>query len=223
MLIDAHVHCAPNSLCARCQPEEIPALMQAKGIDGIVLSNHCYGDHLKQFGEPDAQVAAFLDAYRRCRAAGAAIGFPVLFGAEIMLVNVEHRPEILLFGLTEEQFVEGFPFHTRTLEDLYDFCEEHDILMSQAHPMRARQNCVPADFRYLHALESCNPGFDGPTHIGELHRMAMEHHLFETAGSDFHAAFTAGLCAMIVPDGITTSGELRDAIRAGKTSWTLRR
>lgn len=222
MKIDAHVHCAPHSKCAQCAPEDLPAILKAAGIDGMVLTNHCYHYHLSQFGEDrEAQIEAYLDAYHRARAAGEAIGFPVLFGAEICLTGVPRNPEILVYGMSEEQFREGYPFDTRTLEDLFAFCEAHNILMSQAHPMRERQNCQPVDPRYVHAYEVCNPGFDGPQHVEELCRLTEEYGLLQTGGSDLHAAFTAGAAYMQVPDGITTSEELRDAIRAGLTSWTM--
>lgn len=102
MKIDLHVHCLPASPCAAIQPEELPGLYQKAGLDGLVLTNHVtrhLNGYSTDYGE---QAEMYIETYRRAKTAGEAVGFTVIFGAEVKLERYEHHPEFLLYGMTEE-------------------------------------------------------------------------------------------------------------------------
>ena len=219
MKIDLHTHCLPVSLCAEHQAEELPGYFRQAGVDAIVLTNHCYPAHCDPLSpDPKEQARIYLDTYHRCKAKGDAVGVKVFFGAEIKLINESHCPEFLLYGLSEQDFAESYPLYNHTQKELFDFCNEKDILMVQAHPFRFEQGHAPADMRYVHGIEAYNPHPSFDSRIAEAVKLATEHGKIMTSGSDFHVNGQVGAAGMIVPDGIEDQFMLRDFLRTGKPS-----
>ena len=217
MKIETHAHCQPISRCAHHEPELLPAFFQAKGVGAIVLTNHCYPYHCDPLS-PDLaeQARIYVDVYRRCKAAGEPLGVKVFFGAEIKLVNEPNAPEFLLYGLSEETFLASYPLYNHTQKELFEFCNENDIVMVQAHPYRTEQGYAPADMRYVHGIEVYNPHPLFDSRIADAVRLAEENGKLMTAGSDFHVEMQAGVAGMTVPDDISDQFMLRDYIRTGK-------
>lgn len=217
MKIDMHVHCLPISLCAHHAAEEIPEIFLKKGIDAFVLTNHCYPLHLESVSKDlREQAQIYVDIYHRCKAKGDEVGVKVFFGAEIKLINEPHKPEFVLYGLSEQDFIDSHPIYNCTQKELFDFCNEKNIVMVQAHPFRIEQKYEPADMRYVHGVE-CNshPSFDG--RFDKVIELAKENGKIITAGSDFHFDREDVYGGMIIPDEITDQFMLRDYIRQGKT------
>ena len=219
MKIDMHTHCQPVSKCAWHEPEQLPGFFMEAGIDAIVLTNHCYPYHCETLS-PDLaeQARIYVDIFRRCKAKGDELGFKVFFGAEIRLMREPNLPEFLLYGLSEETFLEFYPLYDYTQKELFDFCNEKDILMVQAHPFRTEQGHAPADMRYVHGIEAYNPHPSFDSRITEAVRLATQHGKIMTSGSDFHVSGQAGGAGMIVSDDIADQFMLRDFLRTGKPS-----
>lgn len=217
MKIDLHTHCLPVSRCAHHQPEELPAMFASAGLGAIVLTNHCYPGHCEPLGDtPGQQARAYVDIFERCKQAGDAIGLRVFFGAEVKLINEPNRPEFLLYGLKTEDFLASYPLWPLTQQELFDYCNRHDILMVQAHPFRQEQGYSPADMRFVHGVEIYNPHPLFPFRFEEGLALADSHGLRKTAGSDFHVVSQAGNAGLIVPDSITDQFMLRDHLRSSK-------
>lgn len=219
MKLDLHVHCKPVSLCAHHPPEELPAHFQKAGMDGFVLTNHCYPAHCEPLcpGDPAGQAQAYRETYRRCKAAGDAIGVKVFFGAELKLINEPHQPEFLLYGISEEDFLASYPLWDKSQAELFAFCEAHDILMVQAHPYRTGQGYEPADMRYLHGVEIYNPHPHFDPRVADCVALADAHgKTVRTAGTDFHVGPQAGGAGVIVPDTVADQFALRDFLRTGQ-------
>ena len=217
MKIDMHTHCLPVSRCACHDPEQLPAFFMEAGIGAIVLTNHCYPYHCENLSpDPSEQVRIYLDIYRRCRDKGEELGFRVFFGAEIRLMREPNMPEFLLYGLSEQDFVETYPLYNCTQKELFDFCNEKDILMVQAHPFRTEQGHAPADMRYVHGIEVYNPHPSFDSRISDGVRLAKENGMIMTSGSDFHVNGQAGGAGMILPDTILDQFMLRDFLRTGE-------
>ncbi len=211
MKIDTHTHCLEVSRCAEHTPEELPALFKKAGFDAFVLTNHCFPGHLEYFGHDSrVQIKAYIDTYRAAAKAGREIGIKVFFGCEIRLINVEHTPEFLLFGITENEFERSFPLYTLTQRELFDYCNENRLLMYQAHPFRIEQGHHLADLSYMHGLEVYNghPRFD--PRFYQLRAFAKSCGLGMSAGSDFHYAPQAGNCGMLADASVESSEDLRD-------------
>ena len=216
MKIEMHAHCQPISRCAHHEPELLPAFFKEQGIGAIVLTNHCYPYHCDPL-HPDLseQARIYVDVYRRCKAAGEPLGVKVFFGAEVKLVNEPNAPEFLLYGLSEETFIESYPLYNHTQEELFDFCNQNDILMVQAHPYRTEQGYAPADMRYVHGIEVYNPHPCFDSRIADALRLAEENGKLMTSGSDFHVNMQAGVAGMVVPGDIGDQFMLRDYLKTG--------
>ena len=214
MKIDLHTHCLPISRCAHHNPEEIPQFFLDKGIDAIVLTNHCYPAHCEPLStDLKEQAKIYVDVYNKCKKAGEKIGLKVFFGAEIKLINEPNKPEFLLYGLSEEDFINSFPLYKSTQKELFDFCNQKNILMVQAHPYRVEQGYAPADMRYVHGVEIYNPHLLFDPRFDDALKLAVDNEKIKTSGSDFHIKGQAGLAGMIVPDNIEDQFMLRDYLR----------
>lgn len=218
MKIDMHSHCKPASLCSHHQPEQLPEMFKAKGIDAIVLTNHCYPTHCKTLGESyEEQAQVYVDTYHRCKTSGDAVGIKVFFGVELKLINEPNHPEFLLYGISEEDFLSSFPLWEITQKELFDFCNEKDILMVQSHPYRTEQGYAPCDMRYVHGIEIYNPHLLFDARYDDALKLAIDNKKIKTSGSDFHVERQAGLAGMIVPDHIVNQFMLRDFLRQNKS------
>ncbi len=212
-----HTHCLPVSLCAQYQPELLPVYFSEGGMDAIVLTNHCYPSHCDALSSDlKEQARLYVDAYHRCKEKGDSIGFKVFFGAEIKLINEPRTPEFLLYGLSEQDFLDSFPLYGCTQKQLFDFCNEKDIIMVQAHPYRKEQGYAPADMRYMHGIEVYNPHPSFDARFEQALALADEHGKLKTAGTDFHTQSQVGSSGMILPDSIEDQFMLRDCLRSEK-------
>lgn len=217
MKIDMHTHSLPVSLCAHHLPEELPQMFLAKGMDAIVLTNHCYPHHTDKLS-PDLkeQAKIYVETYRQCKKSGQEIGLKVFFGVELKLINEPNRPEFLLYGLSEKDFIDSYPLYNLTQKELFDFCNQKDVIMVQSHPYRTEQGYAPADMRYLHGIEVYNghPEFDA--RFEDALALAEQNHKIKTSGSDFHIKQQAGFGGMIVPNDIKDQFMLRDYLKGGR-------
>jgi hypothetical protein len=207
----------PVSACAHHDAPLLPQMHKDAGVDAIVLTNHCYHSHLERLSaDPIEQAKIYVETFHRAKEAGDQIGFKVFFGCELKLINEPNRPEFLLFGISEEDFLSSFPLYRKTQKEVFDFCNAKDILMVQAHPYRVKQGYAPADMKYVHGIEIYNPHPHFNSRLEDSIALAEENGLFKTAGSDFHVSSQAGNAGMIVPDDINDQFMLRDYIKTGK-------
>lgn len=216
MKIDLHTHCRPVSCCASLGPEEMAEHFKNNGLDAIVVTNHYHPGHCGAISEDlDVQKNVYAETVRRCREKGKEIGLKVFFGAELKLVREPNEPEFLLYGLSEELFLETYPLYCMSQKELFDFCNEHDILMVQAHPYRTEQGYAPADMNFVHGVEVYNPHFVFETRFEDALALAEKHSLLKTAGSDFHVPEQVGMAYIEVPDDIEDQFALRDFLKKG--------
>ncbi len=213
-----HTHCLPISRCAHHPAEELPKFFAKKGIDAIVLTNHCYPAHCEPLS-PDLneQAKKYIETFYRCKTAGEQIGFQVFFGAEIKLIHEKNNPEFLLYGFSERDFIESYPLYHSTQKELFDFCNQKNIIMVQAHPYRMEQGYAPADLRYIHGIEILNSHPLFQNRFEQALMLADQNSLLKTAGSDFHIQDQAGNAGMIVPNDIENQFMLRDYLRKKET------
>lgn len=217
MKIDMHTHCRPVSCCAHHQPEEIPQMHKDAGIDAIVLTNHCYRAHMVNLSDDlNEQAKIYVDIFHRAKEAGEKIGLKVFFGCELKLMNEPNKPEFLLYGLSEKDFLDSFPLYNESQKTVFDFCNEKNILMVQAHPFREKQGYRPADMNYVHGIEIYNPHPHFAPMFEESVELARTNNKLMTSGSDFHVQSQVGNAGMIVPDEISDQFQLRDYLLRGE-------
>lgn len=217
MKINMHTHCKPVSLCAHHEAELLPEIFKSRGIDAIVLTNHCYPNHCDKLSDDlKEQAKLYLDTFYRCKAVGDTVGLKVFFGCEIKLINEPNKPEFLLYGFSEQDFIDSYPLYNSTQKELFDFCNKHDIVMIQAHPYRIEQGYAPADMRYVHGIEVYNPHPLFDARFEASLKLAEDNRILKTSGSDFHIESQADASGMIVPDNINDQFMLRDYLRSGE-------
>ncbi len=217
MKIDMHTHCLPVSACAHHLPELLPDMFREKNVDAFVLTNHYYPAHFNRLSSDlNEQANIYLDTFKKCHEAGKKAGVKVFFGAEIKLTKEPNAPEFLLYGLLEQDFLDSFPLYNHTQKELFDFCNEKDIIMVQSHPYRTEQGYAPCDMRYVHGVEVYNPHPRFDSRLDMALKLADENNKIKTAGSDFHIKSQAGVSGMIVPDSINDQFMLRDYLKAGE-------
>ena len=203
--------------CAHHEPELLPGFFKNVGINAIVLTNHCDPVDSDRLGLTyKEQAREYVNTYVRCKAAGDSIGVKVFFGAEIKLINQPHQPEFLLYGISESDFLASYPLYQKTQKELYDFCNEKDIILVQAHPFRTEQGYFPADMQYVHGIEIYNPHLRFEARYEESLQRALKNNKIKPAGSDFHINEQAGLAGMVIPDYINDQFMLRDYLKEKK-------
>lgn len=217
MKIDMHTHCRPVSRCAHHLPEQLPQMFKNAGLDGFVLTNHCYPVHCDPLStDLHEQALKYVDVFETCKQAGEKIGIKVFFGVEIKLINEPHAPEFLLYGINEQDFINYYPLYNVTQKELFEFCNEKNIVMVQSHPYRTEQGYAPADMRYVHGIEVYNPHLLFDARFDDCMKLARENGKLKTSGCDFHVESQAGLAGMEIPDNITDQFMLRDYLKSGK-------
>ena len=224
MKLDMHVHCQPISACASITPEELVAHYKNHGFDGLVLTNHVnfwnVEGHSGLPSDFDEQRKMYIETYERAKTAGEKIGFTVIFGVELRLNQPENGFEYLLYGVDYDAFAEMYPGIYWTQEQLWEFCQKHDIFVSQAHPMRYNDGKDAPNRRLLNAMEVYNPGPDDTSEVpltGErAKKLAEESGLAFTAGSDLHHLRNRPQCGIITETDVHNQFELRDVLKSRK-------
>lgn len=214
MKINMHTHCKPVSLCAQHEAEQLPEIFKNKGIDAIVLTNHCYPEHCDKLSDDlKEQAKLYIDTFYRCKAVGDKVGLKVFFGCEVKLIKEPNKPEFLMYGLSEQDFIDSYPLYNLSQKELFDFCNEHNIIMVQAHPFRTEQGYAPADMKLVHGVEVFNSHSLFDPRFEDSLKLAEQNNLLKTSGSDFHFDVQADASGMIVPDDINDQFMLRDYLR----------
>lgn len=217
MKVETHLHSKPVSICAHHMPDEFPQMLKDAGVDAFVLTNHCYLSHLVRLSEDlKEQAKIYVDVFHQAKKKADEIGIKAFFGCELKLVNEPNKPEFLLYGLSEQTFLDTYPLYYETQKTVFEFCNKNDILMIQAHPFRTEQGYAPADMRYVHGIEVYNPHPLFDPRVEDAIKLAKDNNLLMTAGSDFHVKSQAGNAGLIVPDDISDQFMLRDYIKMGK-------
>ncbi len=189
MQIDLHVHTSTLSSDSNIAPETTIDLARARGLDGVVLTEH---DRIWPW--------ATLEKL------SAAADFLVLPGVEIT-TDLGH---VLAFGLRE------LPPGVSSARALRQHCDDEGALMYLAHP--ARNGSVPVRPEELVELfdgvEGIN-GSDGPLQNQASARAGLSCRLPAIAGSDSHTQHEVGLAATRFPQSITAIEDLLEALRSG--------
>lgn len=203
MKIDTHVHSMGISKCSRVTYKEIIDRKIAGGYAGAVLTNHCQPwyyepENYKQWIEEF--IAEYEGAYEYARSKG----FKLMLGIEVS-VNDPKWADFLIFGVTKE-FLRSSPDLCRISQrELFEYCEQNNALMVQAHPFRMRHE--PMDSSYMHGIEINTQ----PTDLHNRNlvvKQAKENGLFIIVGTDYHDNTADNRSGIIVPDNIETSVDL---------------
>lgn len=216
--IDTHTHSSGVSRCSRVTPKELIDQKIEQGYDGIVLTNHCQpwyypAEEHKQY------VESVIAEYRAAKAYGDKVGFRVLLGVEVTILNPAAY-DMLIYGVTEEMLRASSCLYQMTQKELFDFCNKYGALLVHAHPLRlsfeGKKEGI-ANPAYIHGTEiNCTP--KDLVLKDELLQVAKENELLVTCGTDYHAPDRTFRGGMYVPDTVYTSTDFAEYLKSTKTT-----
>ena len=193
MLIEMHAHTSEHSPCSAVSAVELVRRVFAKGLQGIVLTDHHYL-------WPDDELKALR------RAAEVPDHFLVLTGQELSTAEIG---DVLVFGATK-----SLPRGT-SLRDVRKRCP--DVALVWAHPYRG--NRIPTEEElqdpFLDGIEIFNSNH---TVMGNSRGLKDWHHyrFTATAGTDTHGLGYAGTYPTWFDHPVRSIAELAGEVRKGR-------
>ena len=189
MLIDLHCHTRVHSACSALTPDALVRAAQARGLDGVCITEH---DALWQL-EDIERLAAEMD-------------FLVLRGIEVT-TEVGH---VLVYGAA------AFVPAMATLETLRRIAGDEGALMYLAHPGRAYGTLPPeALIQHFDSVEAHN-GTEGKLQNGNAAKLASTMRRPGIGGSDSHSVREVGICATEFEDPVRDEASFLEALRSGR-------
>lgn len=213
ILIDLHGHSAGISRCCRAPHNEILDAALARGLDGIVLSNHYEKGYVRD-GDVQEFVTRYLAEFDRAAEYADTVGARVFFGVEVSMI-LYPKVHLLVYGVGED-FLREYPcLYDMTQEELYRAVSAAGGCVVQAHPFRGGTTVL--DPAYLDGIEvNCHPIY-GKSYAEDLLRIGGETGLAVTCGGDYHAdtAYRAK-CGVYLPETVRDTFDLARHIKSAR-------
>jgi histidinol phosphatase-like PHP family hydrolase len=216
--VDLHVHSRLSKSFEydHANLERLVRLGRRRGLDGFALTEHIHAVNFWEMHE------WLLDNYEYCDGGyRVADDFTVLSGTE---VTVGERVDFILVGPLDQIRSLDDAFRPRLSEwnhvpalELARAARERDLLLVLAHPFRVGKEAEKLDdeiFTLVHGVE-----VNGRDHGGEREvvKLAEEHGLPLSGGSDAHFYLQVGIRGTIIPGGSLTIDGVLSAFERGRT------
>lgn len=215
-LWETHMHTAETSRCGEVPGAEMVAAYHRAGYHGVVITDHFMNGYSVAASKPTwkAKIDTMYKGYRAAKAAGDALGMPVLYGCEWTSLGAD----FLTFGV-EPAFWYDQPDLTYLDIDSY-VKRVHDAggFVSQAHPYRAEAYLppdVPKRWDIVDAYEVFNGSHADHSWDDQALAEARAHGLLQTAGSDAHRPPQIAKAAIAFDESFTSEADFLAALRAG--------
>lgn len=212
---DMHIHTGEVSPCGAVAADEMVRIYKEHGYQGMVITDH----YRKRFFRGSKamtwadKVDDFLEGYYKAKSEGDKLGLDVLLGLEIAFMeNKEMENDYLIYGVSAKMLKETPDLLERGLEGVKAFCDTHNCLLYQAHPLRDYCNLV--DLNLLHGVESYNGNPRHDSHNEDTLKIAMDNQLSMVAGSDFHNLGDEDRGGILVHERIKNNDDLLAVLRA---------
>jgi predicted metal-dependent phosphoesterase TrpH len=189
VLIDLHCHTKVLSPCSALTPEALVRAAQARGIDGVCITEH----------------DALWSADDVARVAGP-MQFLVLRGMEVT-TEVGH---VLVFGMPRHE--PGMA----VLADLHAMVRRENALMFLAHPSRRYGTLPPDDLSSVFDSVEVQNGTEGMLQNDNAAGLARGLRLPGIGGSDAHSVREVGICATDFAQDVTDEASFLAALRSGE-------
>ena len=184
-IYEVHLHTDESSRCGRTPAREYIPFYMDHGYDGIVVTDHFYGNpsYVPDKSAPWVQqVDEYCRGYEEALNEGVQRGFKVFFGIEQQFAN----DEALIYG-PDKQFLLDHPdVYTWGRRKWFDEVEKIGGCVVLAHPFRVRDYVIKISLNTcVHAVEAFNCGNRPVDDIYGL-AYAKHYHYPITAGTDMH-------------------------------------
>ncbi len=217
---EMHLHTREFGWCAKVWAEDIVDNYVRAGYNGICVTNHYFKEAMDLIpGKTwENKVDQWLKGYEAAKARAKNYkDFDVILGAELLIE--EGYEDFLLYGITRKILIDNPDIFDFTLEECFEFANQNNLLLFQAHPFRSWVKL--RDVSFLHGIEVFNGNQRHNSQNGKALAVAKKSGLLMIAGSDYHEIGDEGTAAMLFPDRIKDSFSLVKALKnkVGKI-WT---
>lgn len=208
--IETHMHTKEVSPCGHVYAQEVVKIYAEAGYSTIIITDHYREDVIEHaVGTIEERVTHFLSGYKKAKQVGEILGLNVLMSVELTFAG--QTEDFLLYGITEELLYKNPYLYTWTLRQIYDFANQHGVLVVQAHPFRSYLKVAPAKF--LHGVEVLNANPHHESQNEKALKFAQDNKLMKTAGSDSHELYGMALSGMVSDTPIVNMDEFIDGLK----------
>lgn len=182
---ELHFHTAETSVCAAAPACESIPFYKEQGYDLVVVTDHFNSTYFEGTEECSTErwkneCERWFAGWYAAKEAGERYGITVLHGAEFQLKG--HMCELLVYGMTDEMFLETPRLFDLSVEELSAFAKENHLFVTLAHPFRRQDQ---PDTSLYHGAEICNTRISAEKNE-EARIFAIENGLTPVCGQDFH-------------------------------------
>lgn len=182
---ELHFHTAETSVCASVFARDSIPFYKEHGYDLVCVTDHFNSTYF------ESPVGCSAEQWKRecekkwfagwyaAKEAGEKCGVTVLYGAEFQIKD--HICEFLVYGMTDEIFLEIPRLFDFSVEQLSAFAEQNHLFIALAHPFRRQDRPDPSLY---HGAEVCNGRLDIENDAARI--FAKENRLIPICGQDFH-------------------------------------
>lgn len=182
---EVHLHTDESSICGRTPAREYIPFYIDQGYDGIVVTDHFYGNpsYVPNRSDPwQKQVDEYCRGYEEALDEGIRRGLKVFFGIEQQFAN----DECLIYGPDKQWLLDHPDMPHWNRRQLYDEVEKIGGCIVLAHPFRVRDYVKKISLNTcVHAVEIFNRA-NRPVDDAYAAAYADHYHYPVTAGSDMH-------------------------------------
>lgn len=182
---EVHLHTDESSICGRTPAREYIPFYIDQGYDGIVVTDHFYGNpsYVPSRSDPwEKQINEYCRGYEEALDEGIRCGLKVFFGIEQQFAN----DECLIYGPDKQWLLDHPDMPHWNRRQLFDEVEKIGGCIVLAHPFRVRDYVQKISLNTcVHAVEGYNRA-NRP--VDDAYAMAYAAHYQYpiTAGSDMH-------------------------------------
>lgn len=206
---ELHAHSNPASPCGDLPPESVVRIYSEIGYTSLVLSNHFFTE-MRFYGDKEQFLKAYLRDYHIAQEYGEKYGINVILGCEIRFP--ENTNDYLLFGIDEDFLYDAYDMLESNIMEFSKWFRNDSRLIVQAHPLR--NGSKPAPIELLDGIEAFNMHPNHNSRVGLSAKLAKEHNLIITCGTDFHHNNHQGMISMLTKKPVTNSTELAQTLRS---------
>ena len=206
---ELHAHTNPVSSCGKFPANEVLDTYLKLGVNTLVITNHLKEKHLE--GRTTEELCEFyLNDYYKAVEAAKGTKMNVALGVEIRFTGTIN--DYLVYGVCPNDIENMISYVKKDIQTFYtEFHNDKNVII-HAHPFR--KNMEPTPIGYVDGVETfnCHPGHNSI--IPFACRLAREHDLLVTGGSDYHEEGRHGTCITRTKCELRDSYDVAEAIRS---------
>ncbi len=182
---EMHCHAREYGWCAKVPTETLVPAYANAGYQGICMTNHYidFAFELMRANTWAGKIDFYLESYRKAKLLAQAYDMDIILGMEIRFTNDDYN-DFLVYGMDEDLLYRYPDLYKHTPASFKRFCEEHGLMIFQAHPLRLL--CHPVEPEYLDGYEIFNANPRAVNNNDEVEILQKQNKLLGIGGSDYH-------------------------------------